>query len=104
MVYVLDDTEKVKELFADWEETLIYSCLQKVMGTIYVTDIEQPKSAFAFVGCFGFYAGEPDRELVENKPDGFVIMTPQNEAWAKCIEECFPDAKRVVRYLSLIHI
>ena len=54
MVYVLDDTEKVKELFADWEETLIYSCLQKVMGTIYVTDIEQPKSAFAFVGCFGF--------------------------------------------------
>ena len=31
MVYVLDDTEKVKELFADWEETLIYSCLQKVM-------------------------------------------------------------------------
>lgn len=98
MVYVLDDTEKVKELFAGWEETLIYSCLQKVMGTIYVTDIEQPKSAFAFVGCFGFYAGEPDRELVENKPDGFVIMTPQNEAWAKCIEECFPDAKRVVRY------
>lgn len=32
MVYELKDTEKVKELFAGWQETLIYSCLQKVMG------------------------------------------------------------------------
>jgi len=25
-------------------------------------------------------------------------MTPQNEAWAKLIEECFPTSKRVTRY------
>lgn len=98
MIYELEDTERVKDLFSGWEETLIYSCLQKVMGTIYVTEKEKPQSAFAFVGCFGFYAGKPDKELIENKPDGFVIMTPQNEEWAKCIEECFPDAKRVIRY------
>lgn len=98
MVYELKDTNKVKHIFEGWEETLIYSCLQKVMGKIYVTDLESPKSAFAFVGCFGFYAGEPDRELVINKPEGFVIVTPQNEAWAKLIEECFPDSKRVIRY------
>lgn len=98
MVYVLDDTSKVEEMFAGWEETLIYSCLQKVMGRIYVTDLERPKSAFAFVGCFGFFAGEPDRELVMNKPDGFVIMTPQNEAWATLIEECYPEAVRRIRY------
>ncbi|MDY3918859.1 MAG: GNAT family N-acetyltransferase, partial [Candidatus Limivivens sp.] len=64
MVYKLEDTSKVKELFADWQETLIYSCLQNVMGKIYVTDTEKPESAFAFVGCFGFFAGRPDRELV----------------------------------------
>lgn len=68
------------------------------MGKIYVVDLENPKSAFAFVGCFGFYAGEPNNELVENKPKGFVIMTPQNEAWAKLIEECYPSAKRAIRY------
>lgn len=98
MIYELEDTSKVKNIFDGWNETLIYSCIQKVMGRIYVTDIDNPKSAFAFVGCFGFYAGEPEKELVINKPDGFVIMTPQNESWAKLIETCFPTAKRVTRY------
>lgn len=38
LVYELKDTSKVKELFIGWQETLIYSCLQNVMGKIYVTD------------------------------------------------------------------
>ncbi len=98
MVYELGDTEKVAALFEGWSETLIWSCLQKVMGKIYVTDLEKPKSAFAFVGCFAFYAGIPDKELVRHKPDGFVIMVPQNEEWGDTIEGCFPDAKKVSRY------
>lgn len=98
MIYELDDTSKVKHLFDGWNETLIFSCIQKVMGKIYVTDIGNPKAAFAYVGCFGFYAGEPEKELVINKPEGFVILIPQNEAWAKLIKECFPTAKQVTRY------
>lgn len=98
MVYELEDTSKVKELFADWQETLIYSCLQNVMGKIYVTDTEKPESAFAVAGCFEFFAGRPDRELVAKKPDGFVIMVPQNEAWSTLIEECYPSAKKVERF------
>ena len=98
MVYELPDTTKVAPLFEGWPETLIWSCLQKVMGKIYVTDLEKPQSAFAYVGCFAFYGGVPDKELVMAKPDGFVIMTPQNEEWADCIEDCFPDAKKVTRY------
>lgn len=98
MIYELEDTSKVRDIFEGWQETLIYSCLQKVMGKIFVTDPDHPRSAFAYIGCFGFYAGEPDRELVINKPDGFVIMTPQNEEWASLIEECFPSAKKATRY------
>ena len=98
MLYELTDTSKAAHLFEGWKETLIYSCLQKVMGKIFVTDLDSPKSAMAFVGCFAFYAGEPDKELVLNKPDGFVIMRPQNRAWEACIEECFPAAKKVTRY------
>ena len=98
LIYELKDTSKVKKLFTGWQETLIYSCLQNVMGKIYVTDLVRPESAFAFVGCFGFFAGKPDRELVVNKPDGFVIMVPQNEEWSVLIEECYPTAKRVIRY------
>lgn len=46
MLYEIKDTSKVKELFEGWQETLIFSCLQNVMGKIYVTDLEQPKSEF----------------------------------------------------------
>lgn len=98
MLFELEDTSKVKGLFIGWEETLIYSCLQRVMGKVYVTDTEHPKSALAFVGCFGFYAGIPDMEIVRNKPEGFVIMIPQNKEWEQLIEACYPLAKRVKRY------
>ena len=98
MVYELADTAKVTTLFEGWSETLIWSCLQKVMGKIYVTDLEKPRSALAFVGCFAFYGGKPDRELVMHKPAGFVIMTPQNEAWASLIEECRPSARKETRF------
>ena len=98
MVYELKDASAAESIFAGWQETLIYSCLQNVMGKIYVTDTENPRSAFAFIGCFGFLAGEPDRELVLSRPDGFVIMVPRNEEWAALIEDCYPDAKRVTRY------
>ena len=98
MIYELKDTSPVFGLFEVWQETLIYSCLQKVMGKVYVTNQASPKSAMAYVGCFAFYAGEPDRELVSNKPAGFVIMVPQNKAWEDCIEECFPTCKKVTRY------
>ncbi|MBQ4425898.1 MAG: GNAT family N-acetyltransferase [Lachnospiraceae bacterium] len=98
MVAETNDNSKVKDLFADWQETLIYSCVQKVMGRIYVTDSCEPASAFAQVGCFGFAAGEPNRELLENMPEGFMIITPQNEAWAALIEKVYPNARKVTRY------
>ena len=98
MVYELEDTSKAASLFEGWSETLITSCLQKVMGKIYVTDTTQPRAAIAYVGCFAFYGGEPNRELAEYRFGEFVIMTPQNDAWAALIEECWPSAKKVTRY------
>ena len=98
MISELKDTSKAEALFDGWEETLIYSCLQNVMGKVYVTDQGSPASAMAFVGCFAFLAGEPDRELVAGKPDGFVIMVPQDERWSELIENCYPDARKVTRY------
>lgn len=98
MIYELEKTEKVIPLFDSWEETLIYSCLQRVMGKVYVTDKCNPKSACAFIGDFAFFAGEPNKELVINKLKKFIIMTPQNEEWAKLIEYSYPNCKRVTRY------
>ena len=98
MIYELENTSKAKGLFEGWQETLITSCLQKVMGKIFVTDLSEPVSAFAFVGCFGFFAGKPDQELVKSKPKGFSLLTPQNRQWAELIEATYPDAKKVTRY------
>ena len=98
MVYEIKDTSKVETLFEGMEDTLIRSCLEKVMGTVYVTDRARPKSALAVLADFAFCAGEPDRTLLTEKPEGFLIMVPQNAAWERLIAECFPDAERWTRY------
>lgn len=98
MISLLTDTYKAEPLFSGWDDTMIRSCLQQVMGEILVTDTAEPKSACAHLGCFAFYTGEPDAELVRYKPDGFLIMTPQNKDWAELIEQCHPTAEKATRY------
>lgn len=68
------------------------------MGRVYVADPERPQSACAHVGCFCLYAGIPCEELVRSKPEGFVIMIPRDDAWAKLIETCYPGAIRRTRH------
>lgn len=103
MVYEVKNSDKVNRLFEDWQETLIWSCTQNVMGHLYTTCVEKPTSAMAVLGDFTFFAGEPDRELILYKPEwskqDFMIMVPENEAWADMIESCFGEkAKKVERY------
>ncbi|MBO6011793.1 MAG: GNAT family N-acetyltransferase [Oscillospiraceae bacterium] len=96
-VYELEDTEKARPLFEKWValDTGVLSCLDKVMGKIYVTDREAPKSAMAVCADFVFVAGEPDLKLLRNKPGEWKLVIPENEAWAKLIEDNFPAYKRV---------
>ncbi|MBQ6146801.1 MAG: GNAT family N-acetyltransferase [Clostridia bacterium] len=99
MIYELKDTSKVEKLFEGPVDSLVTSCLEGMMDSkIYVTDLEHPRSAMAFLACFAFFAGEPNRELASFKPKGVVGMVPYSEGWAKLIEECQPDADKVTRY------
>lgn len=50
MVFELRETKKATALFEGWRETLIWSCLQGVMGKIYVDSLEEPISAMAVLG------------------------------------------------------
>ena len=97
MIYELKDPSKAAPLFADWEDldTGVLACLDHVMGKILVTDPEHPKSALAVIGDFAFCAGEPDPELLCGKPDRWMIVVPQNDAWAALIEDNFPAGKRI---------
>ncbi len=80
-IYKLDDPQAVAHLFAGWQETMIESCLQGIMGEIY-TSAAQPLSAMAMLGDFSFLAGEPDAELAAFVPEGrnreFRIMVPRD--------------------------
>lgn len=89
------------DIFDGWKETLIWSCLQGVMGNIYMNASND--AAMAMLGDFAFYAGVPDEDLIRFKPESckqdFVIMIPQNDEWARLIEKCYGDkAKKVTRY------
>lgn len=90
-------------LFENWQETIIWSCLQGVMGEIYSDSQKTPTRAMAMLGDFCFFAGEPSRELACYKPErrgnNFMIMIPRDGRWAKLIEDCYREkAKKTTRY------
>lgn len=68
MIFELTTGEKAAPLFENWEETLIWSCLQGIMGKIYGDDLNDPSSVMAVIGDFAFFAGVPNAELVSYKP------------------------------------
>ena len=107
-VYRLEKPEKAAVLFEGWNETLIWSCLQGVMGEIYVDSEVNPASAVAVIGDFCFLAGEPDEGIlscfVENGmfSDRFFVMVPRDESWAAMVRERLGErARQVERYAFL---
>ncbi len=103
MIYEMRETDCVRPLFDGWEESIIWSCLQGVMGRVYVDDPMKPTAAAAILGDFYFLAGTSNTELASYKPGwpgrDFIIMIPQNQGWADEIETVYRTrAKKVTRY------
>ena len=102
MIVRLKDGRGAESLFAGWDETMIESCLENIMGAVYADSTENPCSAAAVLGDFAFLSGVLCRELVDIRKyidRNFIIMVPSNEAWAQLIEEVHGEkAKRVIRY------
>lgn len=95
--------EMINNIFQNWDETIIWSCLQGIMGEVRMNAKED--AAMAILGDFTFFAGNPSNELVRFKPENckqdFMIMIPQDEAWAELITKCYGgQAKRVTRYAT----
>lgn len=103
MIYEVKSSDKIKQFFNNWNETLIWSCMQGVMGHLYVTNESEPDCVIALLGDFCFVAGKPNQELIVHKPKGlsqeFVIMVPQTKEWEILIEEVYEGRlKKVERY------
>ncbi len=98
-----ENRNQIAPLFQEWNETLIWSCLQGCMGAAFADNLEHPVSAQIIIADFCFFAGEVNCELISHKPkdleQDFIIMVPQNEAWAREIELIYGEkAKEVTRY------
>lgn len=89
-------------VFDGWEETMLWSCIQGVMGRLFAP-AGRTDCCMALLGDFCFLAGEPDEALArfcpEDRRGSFVLLTPQNEAWAALLERCWGQkARRTERY------
>lgn len=105
MIYEIKDTNKLSPLFGQWEETLIWSCLQGIMGKICADDPAEPTAAMAMIGDFTFFAGEPCPELIAYKPShctkNFMIAVPQNKLWENMLTQFYGKrAKIISRYAT----
>lgn len=103
MIQRLLNPQTAEHIFGNWQETIIWSCLQNIMGEVYADCAENPKSGMAILGDFCFFAGQPNKELVLYRPklckQDFMIMVPQNESWGNLIRECYGEkARPVMRY------
>ncbi len=105
MIYETTNNKQISTLFGDWEETIIWSCLQGIMGKLYTDNICNPTAVMAVLGDFTFFAGRPNTELISFKPDwckqNFMIMVPQNEAWHNAILHFYGSRATIVsRYAT----
>ena len=103
MIYELKDTSKAQELFAGWQDSVVWSAVQGVMGKIYVDSLEVLESGAVMLGDFCFLSGEPKAEVAlfcsEDCESEELILVPQNDGWAQMIEKCYGEkAVKTVRY------
>lgn len=102
MIEKLIDLTKAEPFFENWPETLIWSCLQGVMGEIYVDHANHPCGAMAVLGDFRFLAGNVRQALAvyePYEPEGFRIIVPSNDEWARAVADGYGmRAKPYIRY------
>lgn len=100
----INKRKNLEVLIKDWNETMIWSCIQGYMGEAYADNIENPKSVQFVVADFCFFAGVPNEELVKNTKvikSNFIIMTSYNNEWNKLIEEIYPENSRKVKRYAI---
>ncbi|MCI9173782.1 MAG: GNAT family N-acetyltransferase [Lachnospiraceae bacterium] len=109
MIYKIEreQIQNIAPLFAGWQESLIWSCLQGCMGEAWADSVSQPTAARILLADFCFFAGKTNRALVTEEISSqvreFVIMVPPldetGESWAKEIEQAYGEnCRRAERY------
>lgn len=99
----VNQMDHAAKLFQGWQETMIWSCMQGVMGNVFADSAQDPVSAMAVLGDFCFLAGVHSCEMLQflqnHKRRDFRIMIPQHQGWADLIESFYGErANKTIRY------
>lgn len=101
----VEDLSKIHSLYEGWDESMIWSCFQNVMGEAYADDPEKPQSVIVHVNCFAFAAGKPNEALVADwhheKVDSFAIITARDVSWNRIFEEVGEEKSRCVERYAI---
>ena len=91
--------ERVSALFEQWEETILWSCLQKVMGKIYADDLIEPTTAIAMLGNFIFFSRRTQYGLLiisaRTFSGDFMILVPRDEHWTNIIMDFYGQKAKI---------
>lgn len=92
------DLAKIAPLFDGWDESMIWSCLQGVMGTAHANG--DYSAGLIINRDFCFLAGKPDPALL-NEVTAHILV-PRTEEWSPLIEDRWGSrAVRELRYAIL---
>lgn len=103
-----EEMYKIEPLYAGWEESLLWSCMQGHMGRAWADDAAAPTAAEILLGDFFYFAGDHNAQgaetLVGHIPEDYTtswspLLVPQNEEWAQVIERVYAGRyTRLTRY------
>ena len=90
---------KIAPLFQNVQETMIWSCLQGIMGDAWADNIGDPACARIIIADVCFFAGDSSphealllvKEIPSSFPKKSILMIPENEAWATLIEKVWEN-------------
>lgn len=92
--------KKLFNLFNSFDESLIWSCLQGVMGDIITND--DYSSAIAYLGDFAYLTGIADVQLFNEFRNkclrNEMILVPLNQKWEQALISCCDNLIKSSRY------
>lgn len=97
----------IAPLFKDWNETMIWSCLEGYMGAAWADDLVKPRVALIMIGDFVFLAGDSTLDEAEGLVRAIkgvekkvsLLVIPQNKAWGALIEKVYGEkAEKITRF------
>lgn len=101
--YKVENKHIIEPLFKNMHHTLLQTYWQEKIGIAYTDNLFRPSSALINIGCFFFFAGIPNLDILRFKPnqysEEYAILIATNEKWHALIENIYQGScEKITRY------